>query len=50
MIDSPVGVGPWEGPHPHGPQWDPALLAEGDRRNVVDQYRSEEHTSELQSH
>jgi tRNA G18 (ribose-2'-O)-methylase SpoU len=32
-------VGPWEGPHPDGPQWDPVLLAEGDRRNVVDQYR-----------
>ena len=39
MIDPPVGVGPWEGPYPDGPQWDPVLLAEGDRRNVVDQYR-----------
>ena len=22
-----VGVGPWEGPWPTGPQWDPELLA-----------------------
>lgn len=35
----PVGVGPWEGPLPTGEQWDPELLAEGDRRNVVDRYR-----------
>ncbi|WP_148574169.1 TrmH family RNA methyltransferase [Nocardioides caldifontis] len=34
-----VGVGPWEGPWPSGDHWDPALLAEGDRRNVVDRYR-----------
>lgn len=34
-----VGVGPWEGPWPQGPQWDPQLLTEGDRRNVADQYR-----------
>jgi tRNA G18 (ribose-2'-O)-methylase SpoU len=34
-----VGVGPWEGPWPTGPQYDAALLAEGDRRNVVDRYR-----------
>jgi tRNA G18 (ribose-2'-O)-methylase SpoU len=34
-----VGVGPWEGPWPQGPQWDPDLLAGGDRRNVVDRYR-----------
>jgi tRNA G18 (ribose-2'-O)-methylase SpoU len=34
-----VGVGPWEGPLPTGPQWDPELLAHGDRRNVVDRYR-----------
>lgn len=40
MTDSqPVGVGPWEGPLPTGAQWDRQLLAEGDRRNVVDQYR-----------
>ena len=34
-----VGVGPWEGPWPTGEQYDAALLAEGDRRNVVDRYR-----------
>jgi len=34
-----VGVGPWEGPWPEGEQYDAALLAEGDRRNVVDRYR-----------
>src|SRR6476660_1131987 len=34
-----VGVGPWEGPWPGGEQWDPDLLREGDRRNVVDRYR-----------
>ena len=36
------GVGPWEGPLPQGPdaaKYDPELLAEGDRRNVVDAYR-----------
>ncbi|RBY96732.1 RNA methyltransferase [Blastococcus sp. TF02-8] len=34
-----VGVGPWEGPWPEDPRYDPQLLAEGDRRNVVDRYR-----------
>ncbi|WP_020663897.1 TrmH family RNA methyltransferase [Amycolatopsis benzoatilytica] len=34
-----VGVGPWEGPWPDDPRYDPELLAEGDRRNVVDAYR-----------
>ena len=34
-----VGVGPWEGPWPDGEQYDAQLLAEGDRRNVVDRYR-----------
>ena len=34
-----VGVGPWEGPWPEDDRYDPALLAEGDRRNVVDRYR-----------
>ena len=33
------GVGPWEGPWPDGAQYDPELLREGDRRNVVDAYR-----------
>lgn len=34
-----VGVGPWEGPLPDDPRYDPELLAHGDRRNVVDRYR-----------
>ncbi|MFL6172818.1 MAG: TrmH family RNA methyltransferase [Marmoricola sp.] len=34
-----VGVGPWEGPLPVGEQYDPELLANGDRRNVTDRYR-----------
>ena len=39
MSDHEVGVGPWEGPLPDDPRYDPELLAEGDRRNVVDRYR-----------
>jgi tRNA G18 (ribose-2'-O)-methylase SpoU len=34
-----VGVGPWVGQWPEGRQYDEQLLAEGDRRNVVDRYR-----------
>jgi tRNA G18 (ribose-2'-O)-methylase SpoU len=34
-----IGVGPWLGPWPHDSRYDPALLADGDRRNVVDRYR-----------
>jgi len=37
-----VGVGPWVGPWPAEPAlslYDESLLAEGDRRNVVDKYR-----------
>lgn len=37
-----MGVGPWPGPWPTGDgaqRYDPVLLAEGDRRNVVDRYR-----------
>jgi tRNA G18 (ribose-2'-O)-methylase SpoU len=34
-----AGVGPWEGPWPHDPRFDPDLLAGGDSRNVVDRYR-----------
>src|SRR6476646_9497078 len=34
-----VGLGPWEGPWPDGERWDPDLLRDGDRRNVVDRYR-----------
>lgn len=37
--DTTVGVGPWAGEWPTGEHYDPALLAEGDRRNVVDRYR-----------
>jgi tRNA G18 (ribose-2'-O)-methylase SpoU len=36
---SDVGVGPWPPPWPDNPRYDPQLLAEGDRRNVVDRYR-----------
>lgn len=36
---SAVGVGPWVGPWPEDPRYDRQLLAEGDRRNVVDRYR-----------
>jgi tRNA G18 (ribose-2'-O)-methylase SpoU len=34
-----VGVGPWEGEWPTDERYDPELLANGDRRNVVDAYR-----------
>lgn len=40
-----VGVGPWQGEWPvlgdgnPDPRYDPQLLADGDRRNVVDRYR-----------
>jgi tRNA G18 (ribose-2'-O)-methylase SpoU len=34
-----VGVGPFPGQWPQDPRLDPRLLAEGDRRNVVDRYR-----------
>ena len=33
------GVGPWVGPWPDDPRYDPQLLADGDRRNVIDRYR-----------
>jgi tRNA G18 (ribose-2'-O)-methylase SpoU len=33
------GVGPWEGPVPTDPRYDPMLLRDGDTRNVVDAYR-----------
>ncbi|MCU1653839.1 MAG: tRNA/rRNA methyltransferase (SpoU), partial [Pseudonocardia sp.] len=38
----PVGVGPWPGGPdgwPSDPRYDPELLRDGDRRNVVDAYR-----------
>ncbi len=34
-----TGVGPWQGPLPDDPRYDPALLRDGDTRNVVDAYR-----------
>jgi tRNA G18 (ribose-2'-O)-methylase SpoU len=34
-----IGVGPWVGEWPDDARLDPALLTEGDRRNVVDRYR-----------
>jgi len=33
------GVGPWPGPLPDDPRYDPVLLRDGDTRNVVDAYR-----------
>ena len=33
------GVGPWEGPPPADPRYDPDLIRDGDTRNVVDAYR-----------
>lgn len=33
------GVGPWPGIRPDDERYDPELLREGDRRNVVDRYR-----------
>lgn len=44
-VGGPVGVGPWREEHPEtaepsgDPRYDPELLADGDRRNVVDAYR-----------
>jgi tRNA G18 (ribose-2'-O)-methylase SpoU len=34
-----AGVGPWRGQHPDDARYDPALLRDGDTRNVVDAYR-----------
>jgi len=34
-----VGVGPYPAPWPDDPRLDPELLAQGDRRNVIDRYR-----------
>ncbi len=39
VVPSEVGVGPWVGEFPVDERLDPQLLAEGDRRNVVDGYR-----------
>ena len=34
-----VGLGPWEGEWPVGEHFDPELLENGDRRNVLDEFR-----------
>lgn len=34
-----IGVGPYPKPWPVGDNYDPVLLADGDRRNVLDKYR-----------
>jgi tRNA G18 (ribose-2'-O)-methylase SpoU len=38
-VDAEVGVGPHPRPWPADPRFDPELLRDGDRRNVVDRYR-----------
>ena len=38
-LPGPPGVGPWPGPLPADPRYDPDLLRDGDTRNVVDAYR-----------
>ena len=38
-MSAEVGVGPYDGPWPDDDRLDPELLADGDRRNVVDGYR-----------
>ncbi|OII21817.1 RNA methyltransferase [Frigoribacterium sp. MCBA15_019] len=55
--DEPThGVGPWPGGEaawPEGDHWDPELLREGDRRNVIDGYRywtMEAIVSDIDSH
>lgn len=40
--EPPYGVGPWPGGEtewPADPRYDPELLAQGDRRNVIDRFR-----------
>src|SRR3712207_7490344 len=39
MTVDEIGVGPWVGDWPADERYDPELLANGDRRNVVDRYR-----------
>ena len=38
-VTGTTGVGPWQGPPPTDPRYDPGLLRDGDARNVVDRYR-----------
>ena len=49
MEEGEVGVGPWAGPLPDDPRYDPELLATGDRRNVVDRYQHVEHHPDVAS-
>ena len=39
VSDPEVGVGPHPEPWPDDPRFDPDLLRDGDRRNVIDRYR-----------
>jgi tRNA G18 (ribose-2'-O)-methylase SpoU len=39
MTYAAPGVGAWDGPWPDDDRYDPELLEQGDRRNVVDRYR-----------
>lgn len=39
MTEETIGVGPLPEPWPDDPRLDPELLANGDRRNVIDRYR-----------
>ena len=39
MEEPEVGVGPHPRPWPEDPRYDPELLEQGDRRNVIDAYR-----------
>jgi tRNA G18 (ribose-2'-O)-methylase SpoU len=51
--DSTIGVGPHPLPWPDDDRYDPELLAHGDRRNVLDQYRYwtvEAITADLDTH
>ena len=38
-LDAEVGLGPHPLPWPQGDHYDPELLRDGDRRNVLDPYR-----------
>ncbi len=38
-LDHEIGVGPHPLPWPEGDHYDPELLRDGDRRNVLDRYR-----------
>lgn len=38
-VEHIIGVGPWQGDWPTDSHFDPELLRDGDRRNVIDEYR-----------